>query len=354
MSDEYLKLTTYFAERLRSGDRFVADALLDHYGESAIATSVVLRGIASFGPHHELRSDQSLSMSEDSPIVIAAVDRADKIAPLADRAVEMTTRGLVTLERARLLVGSDALAPPDTVKLSVYVGRQERVSGQPAHQAVCDALHRNGFAGASVFLGVDGTKNGQRRRARFFSRNVDIPIMIIAIGTGAQATVAIPELEAMLRQPLLTLERVQLCKRDGRLLARPAALPAADDHGRALWQKLMVYTSEATLHDGVPIHRAIVRRLFDSDAASGATVLRGIWGYHGDHKPHGDKMIQLTRQMPVTTIVVDSPGRIGASFDVIDDLTDRHGLVTSELVPALVSIDGGKRRGGTTLARYDY
>ena len=33
MSDEYLKLTAYFAERLRSGDRFLADALLDLYGE---------------------------------------------------------------------------------------------------------------------------------------------------------------------------------------------------------------------------------------------------------------------------------------------------------------------------------
>ena len=305
MSDEYLKLTTYFAERLRSGDRFLADALLDLYEESAVATSVVLRGIASFGPHHVLRSDQTLSASEDSPIVIAAVDRAEKIASLADRAVETTTRGLVTLERARLLGGPEAAPPSDTVKLTVYIGRQDRVSGRPAHHAVCDALHRHGFAGAAVFLGVDGTKHGQRRRARFFSRNVDVPVMIIAIGTADQATAAIPELEVMLRQPLLTLECVQVCKRDGEVTARPAALPATDDSGRALWQKLMVYTSEATLHDGVPIHRAIVQRLFDSEAARGATVLRGIWGFHGDHKPHGDKLIQLTRQVPVTTIVVD-------------------------------------------------
>jgi PII-like signaling protein len=354
LGDEYLKLTTYFAERLRSEDRFLADALLDLYGESAVATSVVLRGIASFGPHHELRSDQSLSMSEDSPIAVAAVDRADKIAPLADRVVAMTRRGLVTLERARLLVEPDVSETPDTVKLTVYVGRQDRVSRRPAHVAVCEVLHRHGFAGAAVFLGVDGTKGGQRRRARFFNRNVDVPVMIIAIGTGDRAVDAIGELEAMLHQPLLTLERVQLCKRDGQLLARPAALPAADDHGRPLWQKLMIYTSEATLHDGVPIHRAIVQRLFDSRAATGATVLRGIWGYHGDHKPHGDKMIQLTRQVPVTTIVVDSPERISASFDIIDDLTDRHGLITSELVPALVSIDGGERRGGTALARYHY
>jgi PII-like signaling protein len=354
VSDEYLKLTTYFAERLRSDKRFLADALLDLYSESAVATSVVLRGIASFGPHHELRSDRSLSTSEDSPIAIAAVDRADKIAPLADRVVAMTTRGLVTLERAHLLVGSDASAPPDTVKLTLYVGRQDRVSGRPAHQAVCDVLQRHGFAGASVFLGVDGTKGGQRQRARFFSRNVDVPVMIIAIGTGDQADKVLAELQARLPAPLMTIERAQLCKRDGQLLARPTALPAIDDDGRALWQKLMVYTSEATVHDGVPIHRAIVQRLFDSGAATGATVLRGIWGYHGDHKPHGDKMIQLTRQVPVTTIVVDSPERIAASFDIIDDLTDRHGLVTSELVPALVSIDDGERRGGTALAHYHY
>ncbi|HKH50453.1 MAG TPA: DUF190 domain-containing protein, partial [Mycobacterium sp.] len=101
-------------------------------------------------------------------------------------------------------------------------------------------------------------------------------------------------------------------------------------------------------------HRAIVQRLFELRAASGATALRGIWGFHGDHKPHGDKMIQLTRQVPVTTIIVDSPERIAASFCIIDDLTDRHGLITSELVPALVSIDGGERRGGTALARYHY
>ena len=144
---------------------------------------------------------------------------------------------------------------------------------------MCDVLHSHGFAGASVFLGVDGTKHGQRRRARFFSRNVDIPVMIIAVGTGAQVVDAVPEFQAMLRQPLLTIERAQLCKRDGELLARPTALPANDGDGRPLWQKLMIYTSEATLHDGVPIHRAIVQRLFDSNAASGATALRGIWGF---------------------------------------------------------------------------
>jgi PII-like signaling protein len=354
VSDDYLKLTTYFGERLRSADRFLADALLDLYGEHKVATSVMLRGAASFGPRHQLRTDESLSMSEDPPIAVAAVDTADKIAGLADRIVAMTTDGLVTLERARMVDSSMQQRPADTAKLTVYVGRQQRVSGRPAYYAVCDVLHRNGFAGAAVFLGVDGTAHGSRRRARFFSRNVDVPVMIIGIGTGAQVTDVIPELQGVLRQPLITVERAQLCKRDGELLARPVALPVTDDRGRALWQKLMVYTSEATLHDGVPIHRAIVRRLLDANAAGGATVLRGVWGYHGSHKPHGDKWIQFGRQVPVTTIVIDTHERIARSFDIIDELTREHGMVTCELVPALVSIDGGVRHGDTGLARHLY
>jgi PII-like signaling protein len=369
VTDDYLKLTAYFGERLRSENRFLADALLDLYGRSSVATSVVLRGIASFGPHHELRSDQLLSMSEDPPIAVAAVDTADSILPIAEQVVAMTSRGLITLQRTLGALPTQAGGPParragglsggspavpDIAKLTIYLGRQDRAGGLPAHRAACDALYRHGFAGASVFLGVDGTTHGQRQRARFFSRNVDVPLMIIAIGTAPQVGNAIADLEAMLSAPLWTVERVQVCKRDGELVTRPAALPPADNDGLPLWQKLMVYTSEATLHDGVPIHRAIVSGLRESRAASGATVLRGVWGFHGDHKPHGDKVIQFSRQVPVTTIVVDTPERIAASFDVIDQLTGRHGLVTSELVPALVSVDDGAWIGGTRLAHFNY
>jgi PII-like signaling protein len=348
---DYLKVTAYFGERLRRQDRFLSDALLDLYGEHAVATSIVLRGVASFGPHHVLHTDESLSMSEDSPVAVIAVDAADKMSGLADQVSAMVPRGLVTLERAHL--GGSA-PPPDAAKLTIYLGRQDRADGRPAHRAVCQVLLRLGFAGASVFLGVDGTAHGQRRRARFFGRNLGVPVMIIAVGTGRQVTEALPELETLLREPIFTIERAQLCKRDGELLTRPTTLPSTDQHGNPLWQKLMVYTSETTLHDGTPIHRAIVHRLFESRAASGATVVRGVWGFHGDHEPHGDKWLQLGRRVPVTTIVVDTPDRIAASFEIVDELTSKHGLVTSELIPALVSIDGEERRGGTGLARYDY
>jgi PII-like signaling protein len=365
MNQPCLKLTAYFGERQRAvGDsaRFLADEMLDLFGASDVATSVMLRGIASFGPSHKLRSDVSLSLSEDPAVTIAAVDVEGKVRSLVHDVGAMTGRGLVTLERARLVtrrLGTGALEDfgghnGDAAKLTVYVGRQERIAGRQAHYAICDLLYQHGFAGAIALLGVDGTAHGERCRAHFFGRNVNVPLMIIGIGTTAQVSTAATELATMLPDPLLTVERVRLCKRDGELFARPQQLPMTDDQGRTLWQKLMVYTAEGTTHEGLPIHRALVQRLLHSDTTRGATVLRGIWGFHGDHKPHGDKLFQLARRVPVTTIIVDTPQSIARSFDVVDQLTTRHGLVTSEMVPAALSLDETQRLGDITVAQHDY
>jgi PII-like signaling protein len=356
-----LKLTTYFGERqrvARDGRQpgFLADALLDLFDTREVATSVMLRGIASFGPRHVLRTDESLSLSEDPPVAIAAVDIESKISSLVDDVVAMTGDGLLTLERARLVAGDDTVenGNDDAVKLTVYLGRQERIGRQPASRAVCDLLHRQGFSGGAVFLGVDGTAHGERYRAAFFSRNVNVPLMIISVGTAAKVSAVVTELSTLAPRALLTVERVRLCKRGGELIARPHRLPNTDDQGRPLWQKLMVHTSEATTHHGVPIHRALVHQLLESGMARGATVLRGVWGFHGDHKPHGDKLFQLTRRMPVVTIIIDTPEWIERSFDIVDALTAEHGLVTSEMVPAVVSVFGEDRDGDGRLARHDY
>lgn len=176
-------------------------------------------------------------------------------------------------------------------------------------------------------------------------------MMVIAVGSGERIGRVLPELGALLHRPLFTLERVHVCKRDGQLLGRPRTLPGADEHGMALWQKLMIYTSEGAQHDGQPIHCAIIRRL-RSAGISGATTVRGIWGFDGDHAPHGDRILQLGRHVPAVTIVIDTPERISAAFSVVDELTSEGGLVTSETIPAMRASTGDRRRGGPHLATH--
>lgn len=355
MSGGWLELTTWFGEQDRIDGRLKAEALLESFGRRGLAASVLLRGIGGFGHDHHLRTDRTLTLSEDLPVTAIALDRRDRIEAALDEAAGLRPRGLVTVQAARLAAGSPAPAggpvppgapepgdgptgegarPGDEARLTLCLGRKDRVGRRPAHLAVCDLLRAHGVAGVTALLGVDGTRDGARERARFFDRNADVPVMLVAVGAAASLEAALAEIGRLVDRPLATVRPVRIRKRDGVALPGPAEAAAGrppPGPGREAWHRLTVYTSEAAAHEGQPIHRQIVRRLRES-GAGGATALRGFWGYHGDHRPHGDRPLQLRRHVPVVTTVVDRPDRVAAAYPVIDELTRETGLVTLETV----------------------
>jgi len=354
VNEDGLKLTTHFGERDRVGGRFVADALLDLYGRHELAASVLLRGTEGFGMKQHLRTERLLSLSEDLPLVSVAVDARARIERAVPDVLELSRKGLVTLERARLLTGpvGETTAPEGgdaATKLTVYCGRKERIGSRPAVLALVDLLRARGVAGATCLLGVDGTTHGERRRAAFLGRNVDVPLMVIAIGPGQAIARALPELSGLLERPLLTLERVRICKRDGERIAEPPSEPDEDPSGLGLWQKLTLHASADAGVGARSLHGPLIRRLRE-EGASGATAVRGIWGYHGDHDPHGDRLLSLRRRSPVVTTLVDRPSRIRRWFEVIDELTMEGGLVTVERVPAFRADGPAGSHGGLELA----
>jgi len=157
VSADCLKLTSYFGERHRAGGVFTADALLDLYGRSEMAASILLRGTEGFGLRQHLRTDRSLTLSEDLPLVAVAVDTRPRIEAVLEQTLRLNSPGLVTLERAILLDGTDRADglrpdPADSAKLTVYLGRRERAYRAPAFVAVCDLLYRRGIAGATALL----------------------------------------------------------------------------------------------------------------------------------------------------------------------------------------------------------
>jgi PII-like signaling protein len=346
VNTEALKLTIYFGERSRVLGRLLAEELLDTYARHEIRTSILLRGIQGFGAKHRRRTDRLLTLSEDLPLLSEAVDSRDRIELLVGEVSSIGHEGLMTLGRARL--GSRGIAPDDSalpsgeaVKLTVYLGRHERVNGSPAFATVCQTLHDNDVAGATVLLGVDGTRDGHRERARFFARNVSVPLTVTSVGNLEQICSALQRLEQILHDPLFTLERVRVCKRDGMLLEPPHDDPHLH-HDPNLRQKLTIITSEATRHENRSVYLDLVRRLRAANAA-GATSLRGIWGFHGEHSPHGDRLISLRRHVPVVTVAIDTPDRIAALFPIVDELTRERGLVTSELIPASSALHAAPR-----------
>ena len=359
MNEDCLKLTTYFGERDRTADGLLADELLDIYGGHRLQASILLRGAEGFGRLHHLHTDRLLTLSEDLPVVSIAVDRRERIEAMLEPILQIKRRGLITLERARLLSGE--IGPVqlpeelgEATKLTVYVGRQERVDRTPAFAAVCDLLYRRGIAGASVLLGVDGTRRGRRVRARFFGRNADVPMMIIAVGSGEQIAAVLPELGGLLHEPLMTLERVRVCKRDGELLADAAR---AARHRRARSRDV----AEA---DDLHLAQRHPRRAPAAPARSSAACAnptppaRPACAASGAFTATTPRTATSSSRSAATSrsarSSIDTPERIAESFEIIDELTAEHGLVTSEMVPAMTAMSETETHGGLRLADHEF
>lgn len=318
VDEEGIILTSCFDGRQRAGGTLSGEALVGLYGTRRVAASILLRG------------------AEDPPLTVIATDTSPHIEAVLDEVARLTHPGLVTTRRTRLLAGEIAPVelgedPGEATRLTVYFSRQDRVYQVPAFEAACELLHRRGIAGATVLCGAEGTTRGRHQHAQFFQRDADVPVMVIAVGSGDRIGLVLPELGAMSRHPLMTIEKVLLCKRGGQLLSRPPAVAGAGGQGGPAWLKLTVYTSGAAQHEGQPVHRAITRQL-RSAGIGGTTSLRGIWGFHGDRAPHGDRFLQLKHRAPVVTTVTGPPEQVAEAFDVIDKMTAERGLVTAETV----------------------
>ncbi len=133
----------------------------------------------------------------------------------------------------------------------------------------------------------------------------------------------------------MTLERVQVLRRDGERIAELDAYPPVLAQDPVWCQKLTVHSSEDDRVRGHPLHRVLLQRLRQQRLA-GATTLRGVWGFHDYQPPRGDGFWQARRHAPVMTIAVDAHERIAEVFAVVAEVTAQHGLVTVETVPVRV------------------
>ncbi len=327
MEANTVKLTSYLSERHRMNDSSAGDALLDLYTRREIAASILLRsneGSTSLGPH--LHPDSSSGHGEDFPVTVTAVDIRDNVEAIVDQTLALNQRGLVTLEPVLLLqedISPDTLtgSGDETLELTVHLSRQNRVFAAAAYEEMCWLLWRREIEGATVLLGLDGAARGHRQR-HHVGHGDDAPMMVIAVGPASLIGPLLPELGGMLRHPVITLEPVRICKHQGQLLSHQEKLSSA------AWQKLTVHSPE-TSHHGHPVHRTIMREL-RAAGIQGASVHRGLWGFHGEQPPHGDRHLQLRHHVPVITTVVDTAENIALAFGIIDRLTADQELVTIE------------------------
>lgn len=80
------------------------EGLLTLMRERGFAGATVLRGIAGFGASAKVHTDRILRLSLDLPIVVEVVDTEERIRGILPELDPMIGGGLVTLERAQVIL----------------------------------------------------------------------------------------------------------------------------------------------------------------------------------------------------------------------------------------------------------
>ena len=93
-------------------------------------------------------------------------------------------------------------------------------------------------------------------------------------------------------------------------------------------QLLRIFIGESDKREGIPLFEWIVRHARKSGLA-GATVMRGLEGYGAHSRLHTAKILRLSEDLPVIVEIVDTPEKINAFLEIVDEAID-EGLVTIE------------------------
>jgi len=79
------------------------EAIVSRARCEGLAGATVVRGMMGFGAKSRIHTAKVLRLSEDLPIVIEIVDRADRIEKFLPMLDEMVADGLVTVEKVQVI-----------------------------------------------------------------------------------------------------------------------------------------------------------------------------------------------------------------------------------------------------------
>ncbi|MGH2381357.1 MAG: DUF190 domain-containing protein [Candidatus Limnocylindria bacterium] len=95
--------------------------------------------------------------------------------------------------------------------LRIYLGESDQWHGKPLYQAIVERLRERGMAGTTVLRGIEGFGAKQHvHTTRILSLSEDLPVLIEAVDSEEKIRAIIPEIDEMLGDGLVTLEKVEV------------------------------------------------------------------------------------------------------------------------------------------------
>lgn len=97
-------MRVFIGESDKYHGRPLYEALVDLFRTRGLAGATVLRGVAGFGASSAVHTDKVLRLSLDLPIIIELVETQEAIDAILPELDGMIGGGLITLERAKVIL----------------------------------------------------------------------------------------------------------------------------------------------------------------------------------------------------------------------------------------------------------
>ena len=93
----------------------------------------------------------------------------------------------------------------------IYIGESDTWHGRPLFEAIIHMLRERGLAGATVIRGIEGFGAKQHlHTTRILSLSSDLPILIEVVDQEDRIRSILPELDALVGDGLITLEKIEV------------------------------------------------------------------------------------------------------------------------------------------------
>jgi PII-like signaling protein len=97
--------------------------------------------------------------------------------------------------------------------LRIFIGESDRHEGKPLHEAIVLLARERGLAGATVLRGLEGFgANSRIHTTKVLRLSQDLPLVIEIVDREERIAAILPELDAMVGEGLITLEKVHIIK----------------------------------------------------------------------------------------------------------------------------------------------
>lgn len=101
--------------------------------------------------------------------------------------------------------------PEEGLLLRIFIGESDKYGGRPLYEAIVDEARRRGLAGATVLRGIRGFgANSRIHTSKILRLSEDLPIVIEIVDEADKINAFLPDLNGMIHEGLVTLERVRI------------------------------------------------------------------------------------------------------------------------------------------------